>query len=101
MAKIGDWVSIHVVVLQPEQRAISALPEDTQKVPLEMWVKGHLDQDAEIGDTVTVTTRTGRVVEGKLLEVNPCYTHSFGEYVPELQQAGDIAREILFGGGKQ
>jgi hypothetical protein len=98
MAKQGDWVSIHVVVLAPEERALAALPEDTQQVPLEMWVKGHLQADAEIGDTVRVITRTGREVEGRLLEVNPCYTHSFGAHVPELQQAGDVAREILFGG---
>lgn len=100
MARKGDWVNIHVVVLEPEQRALASLPEDTQKVPLEMWVKGHLHADAELGDTVTVTTRTGRVVEGKLIEVNPCYTHSFGAHVPELQQAGDIARALLFGGEK-
>lgn len=98
MAKKGDWVRIHAVVLPPERRALAALPEDTQKVPLEMWIKGHLCEDAEIGDTVCVTTRTGRLVSGELVEVAPCYTHSFGAYVPELQEAGDIARAILFGG---
>lgn len=98
MAKKNDWVNIHVVVLKPEERALAALPEDTQKVPLEMWVKGYLQNDAELGDTVTVITRTGREATGTLIEVNPCYTHSFGDYVPELQQAGDIARRILFGG---
>ncbi|MDO4573295.1 MAG: 2-amino-4-oxopentanoate thiolase subunit OrtA [Clostridia bacterium] len=98
MAKKGDWVSIHVIVLKPEQRALSALPEDTRQVPLEMWVKGCLNADAEIGGEATVTTRTGREVSGRLVEVEPCYTHSFGAFVPELQTAGDIARRILFGG---
>jgi len=98
MANKGDWVSIHVVVLTPEERAHAVLPEDTQKVPLEMWMHGYLCEDAEIGDTVQIITRTGREASGRLLEVNPCYTHSFGDHIPELQKAGDIARAILFGG---
>ena len=41
MAKKGDWVQIHNIVLTPEERS-SALPEDTKSHPLEMWVKGYL-----------------------------------------------------------
>ena len=44
MAKKGDWVQIHNIVLTPEERS-SALPEDTKSHPLEMWVKGYLQQD--------------------------------------------------------
>ena len=47
MAKKGDWVQIHNIVLKPEERS-SALPEDTKKHPLEMWVKGYLQADAII-----------------------------------------------------
>jgi hypothetical protein len=99
MAKKGDWVLTHNIVLTPDQRA-AQVPEDTHKVPLEMWIKGRLTADAEIGDTVTITTRTGRTVTGKLLEVNPRYTHDYGEFVPELLEIGDTVRGILFGGDK-
>lgn len=97
MAKKGDWVLTHSVVLTPEQRA-AQVPEDTHRVPLEMWVKGRLVADAEIGEEVEIITRTGRKVGGKLLEVNPQYTHSYGEFVPELLEVGDTVRTILFGG---
>ena len=52
----------------------------------------------EIGDEVEIITRTGRHVRGKLLEVNPRYTHDYGEFVPELLEIGDTVRGILFGG---
>ena len=48
MPKKGDWVRIHRVVLQPWERA-AAVPEDTKRVPLELWVKGYLCADAAIG----------------------------------------------------
>ena len=76
------------------------LPEDTAKVPLEMWTKGFLQADAEIGDEVEVKTATGRIEKGTLIEVNPHYTHSYGEFVPELVQIDTQLREILFGGEK-
>lgn len=98
MANKGDWVQVHIAVLQPEERAHS-IPDDTRQVPLEMWVKGLLQNDAAaIGDTVTVLTRTGRTVEGTLCAVNPGYTHSFGAFVPELLAIDDTVREIVFGG---
>jgi hypothetical protein len=97
MARKGDWGQIHLVVLQPEQRTAS-IPEDTKAVPFEMWVKGHLTTDAEIGQEVTVVTRTGRHVRGHLVEVNPRYTHSFGDFVPEILTIGDTVRQLVFGG---
>lgn len=94
-AKRGDWVRIHNVVLEVGQRATN-IPEDTQNVPLEMWVKGFLlDEGANIGDNVKVETYIGRTVEGKLLEVNPYYKHDFGKCVPELLYIGRQARELL------
>ena len=96
MAKKNDWVIIHRNVLEPSGRAAN-VPEDTKKVPLEMWVKGHLLEEAEIGDTVRVKTRTGRVEQGRLLEVNPCYKHDYGNFVPELLAIDDQVRGILFG----
>lgn len=96
-AKKGDWVKIYNIVLTPEERALQ-VPEDTKKVPLEMWVKGFLKEEAEVGEDVKVTTMTGREVEGKLVEVNPTFTHSFGNHVPELLQIGIQLKGILFGG---
>ncbi|MGL5440652.1 MAG: 2-amino-4-oxopentanoate thiolase subunit OrtA [Filifactoraceae bacterium] len=97
MAEKGDWVLIHSIVFTAEQRA-PQVPDDTKKVPLEMWVKGYLQNDANIGDIVKVETRTGRIEEGKLLEVDPFYKHDFGKFVPEILQIGEQVREILFGG---
>lgn len=97
MAEKGAWARIRVTVLEPEQRALSSLPEDTQKLPLTMWVKGTLTGAADLEKPAQVVTATGRLVQGVLEEVNPCYTHSFGAYVPELEQAGRDAVEFLFG----
>ena len=100
MAKKGDWVRIHCIILMPEQRS-AAVPEDTKSVPLEQWTKGYLHADPTLGSEATVTTRTGRVVSGTLVDEHPHYSHSFGEFVPELQKAGDEAFAFLFGGGEQ
>jgi hypothetical protein len=100
MAKQGDWVRIHGIILTPEQRS-AAVPEDTKSVPLEQWTKGYLHADALLGCEATVTTRNGRVVSGTLVDETPHYSHSFGDFVPELQQAGDKAFAFLFGGSSK
>lgn len=93
----GTWVRIHSVVLEPEERT-GKLPEDTKNVPLEMWVKGFLKEEAAIGDTVTVETITGREETGVLEEAEPVYSHGFGDiYIPELLQIGLQARAIMRG----
>ena len=97
MAKKGDWVRIHSIILTPEQRS-AAVPDDTKSVPLEQWTKGYLHADAKLGEVAVVTTRTGRIVSGTLVDETPHYSHSFGDFVPELQQAGDEAFAFLFRG---
>ncbi len=97
--KKNDWARLHIVALEPSERA-PQVPEDTKKVPLEMWVKGRLEEDAEVGSQASVITRTGRRVTGTLEELNPCYTHSFGEWVPELLEVGETVKNIVFGGDK-
>ena len=97
MVKKDEWVIIHRNILTPEQRA-PQVPDDTKKVPLEMWVKGYLNKDAEIGEEVEITTRTKRIETGTLLEANPYYKHDFGKFVPELLKISDQVRDILFGG---
>ena len=97
-ANKDDWVRIHSKVLEPSERA-PRLPEETRRVPLEMWVKGFLEDDAEIGDEVVVTTLTGRTVRGTLIEKNPYYQHDYGKCLPELLNIGIQVRHILFDGG--
>jgi hypothetical protein len=95
----GSWVLIHRNILEPSERA-PQVPGDTKKVPLEMWVKGTLQADAEIGAKAEVITRTGRRERGTLLEVNPTYTHGFGNFVPELLEISRQVRAVVFEGKK-
>ncbi|MDO4552987.1 MAG: 2-amino-4-oxopentanoate thiolase subunit OrtA [Bacillota bacterium] len=97
MVKKGQWVQIHKVILKPGERA-PQVPEDTAKVPLEMWCKGYLQQDGEPGQEVEIVTVTGRRETGTLLGENPCYRHDYGEFVPELLEISRQVRELTFGG---
>ena len=90
----GQWVQIHEVVLEPYKRAAQA-PEDTQALPLEMWVKGHLLADAELNAPCTIVSPTGPHVEGILVEIEPGYSHSFGNYVAEIDAVRYQVRERL------
>lgn len=93
----GDWVNVYNIIFKPEERA-PQVPEDTKKVPLETWVKGFIQEDATIGEIVSIKTITGRQVKGKLVEINPSHSHSFGQMVPEVLQIGLRLKSILFGG---
>lgn len=99
MVKKGTWVLIRRTILEPSERA-PQVPDDTKKVPLQMWIKGYLEKDAEIGEEVEVITRTGRKERGTLQEAEPYYKHDFGKFVPELQVINEQVREVLFGGDK-
>ena len=101
MAKKGDWVRIHSVVLKADERT-AKLPEDTQKCNLEQWTKGFLLEDAEIGDEVTVETAVGRIEKGTLIDDAPYYDHSYGKFVPELIAIDKQLREEMaeIGGDK-
>jgi len=99
MVKKGEWVRIHKNILEPSERA-PQVPEDTKKVPLEMWDKGFLQADANLGDEVTIKTVTGRKETGTLIDVNPYYEHDFGKFVPEFLQISKQVREIVFGGDR-
>ena len=98
MPKKGDWVLIHSQTLTKEQRA-PQVPVDTKEVPLDMWVKGTLMGDGDIGDMVEIKTITGRVESGTLLEVHPVHRHSFGEFVPEILEIDRKLQDALYGGG--
>lgn len=83
----GTWVEIKQVVLTPEQRA-PTLPEDTKATPYLLRVSGFLVGPAELGGPARVRTLIGRELDGTLVRVNPSYTHSFGDTVPELLTIG-------------
>ena len=94
-AKKGDWVRIKKIILHAEERS-GNLPEDTKKVPLEMWDKGFLlDESASPGDWVRVETIIGREIEGELEQVDPSYDVNYGESVNETRYIGKQLRELL------
>lgn len=90
----GTWVEIEREVLPAGERA-PQVPDDTQKVPLEMRVKGFLATPATPGEETEIITPTGRRLRGVLREVNPAYTHSFGAPVAGLSVIGRELRALL------
>jgi len=95
----GDWVEIWNVILEPEKRA-PQVPADTKKVPLEMRLRGFLvNEQAKLGEIVSISTRIGRVVEGKLVSLHPRYNHTFGEPQKVLLDIGQELRTFLKKGG--
>ena len=88
------WVEVGGIVLQKGERAPN-LPEDTTRVPLEMRVKGFLLHDADLGGEAEIVTASGRRIKGRLLEINPEYTHQFGRPIPELSPIAGEIREML------
>jgi hypothetical protein len=94
MIKKGSWVQITRIVLEPEER-YTAIPAETKKVPLQMWIKGWLVKDAKLGDEVQIKTRTNRLEKGTLLALNPTYHHDYGDFVPEILTMDRIIQEWM------
>jgi len=90
----GTWVEIRQEVLQPGERA-PQVPDDTQRVPLELRARGRLVGGGAPGESVEIETRAGRRLSGTLVDASPAYHHGFGAPVPELSAAADQARTIL------
>lgn len=90
----GTWVEIQRIVLPPGERA-PQIPEDTQRVPLEMRVKGFLTAPARPGEEAEIETVAGRRLRGTLAEANPPYSHSFGPPIPELAVIAGEVRAML------
>ena len=95
----GTWVEIHSIVLAAGERA-PQVPADTQRVPLEVRVRGFLAAPARLGDEVSIVTAAGRTLSGTLVEVNPAYSHGFGAPVPELCSIGAELRALLCAPGQ-
>lgn len=96
MVKKNTWVQIKKVILKPEERT-GNIPEETRLVPLEMWVKGHLLNDANINDEVQIKTLTGRLESGQLRQENPSYMHTYGAFIPEILTIDQMVKDALFG----
>ncbi len=90
----GTWVEICRVVLSAHQRA-PQVPADTQRVPLEMRLKGVLLEPASPGDEVTIVTAAGRRLRGTLVQAKPPYSHGFGVPIEELANIGAELRDLL------
>lgn len=94
-AFMGDYVQIHRVILNPGERA-PQVPDDTKKVPLEMFVKGFLvDTEAVLGQEVTIRTVIDRKITGKLVAINPQFIHDFARPQPELLTVGQEVRKKI------
>lgn len=96
MVQMNSWVQIEKVILTPSER-LQTIPDDTKKCPLVMWVKGYLLEEAEIGDIVKIRTKTNRIEEGKLVQVNPSFKHNFGNYVEEIDMIDKIVLSEFYG----
>jgi len=90
----GQWVEVERVLLEPADRAAN-LPEETATKPLLVWVKGFARDEARLGEECEVETMTGRVVRGRLSDLDPAYTHTFGSQPPEIAGIGRDLRERL------
>jgi hypothetical protein len=90
----GACVEIRQVVLEPGERA-PQVPDDTQRVRLELRVRGRLTAPGAPGEEVEIETRAGRRLRGTLADASPAYHHGFGAPVPELSDAAEQARAIL------
>ncbi len=84
---VGQWVEVERVLLEPADRS-AALPAETAARPMLVWVAGFAQDEAELGQDVTVETMTGRTVTGQLSAINPGYHHTFGNPLPELVGVG-------------
>ncbi len=92
----GTYVRIRRTLLKSGERSPN-LPEETKKVPFKMWVKGYLQDEADLFDIVTVKTLTGRYETGRLKEANPPYRHNYGDFVKEVLTLREIIHNDMDG----
>ncbi len=90
----GSYVRIRKTLLKPGERSQN-LPKETSLVPFKMWVKGFLQDDADLFDIVTVKTITGRFETGRLKETSPAYKHNYGDFISEILKINDIIRSDM------
>lgn len=96
MIKKNTWVQIHKVILSPNERAVN-LPDDSKLVPLEMWVKGFLQEPTILGEKGVIKTLSGRIEEGIVVAINPSFMHNYGDFVPEIIKISQFVKKELYG----
>ena len=92
----GSWVQVQMTLLAPADRAPN-LPADTAALPYLGWGKGFLVYPARPGETASIRTLAGRVLQGRLVAVDAGYDHSFGPSEPALVAIGPALRALLEG----
>lgn len=92
--KSRAWVEIENILLDSERRS-NHLPEETKKVPYIMKVRGFLIADAKMNEQVEVQTLIGRRIKGRLIAVNPGYSHGYGPPINELLHIGENEKQLL------
>jgi len=90
----GTWVEIENVILAAHERT-AALPDDTRVQDFVGRTRGFLAAPARLGERATVTTLIGRLVEGRLREVDPRNPVDFGDPVAQLLAIGPRSRHEL------
>lgn len=88
------WVEVEWTFLAPSQRS-GRIPEETRAVPYKVRARGTVEGAAYVGEEVTVTLVTGRDVHGRIVAVNPGYTHTFGPRLSVLTQVQESIRQDL------
>lgn len=88
------WVEVEWTFLGPSERS-AHIPEETRRVPYMARARGVVEGAAFFGQETTVTLVTGRVVRGRIVAVNPGYTHTFGLRLPALTEVQESIRRAL------
>jgi len=94
MIKKGTWVEVEEIVLTPKDRAMN-IPDETKITPIKAWIRGKCLNDCELGNEMQVETNIGRIAKGIIVEIEPGYYHTYGNYVEEISNIGKQAREII------
>ncbi len=92
----GDWIEISSQILTSSERA-SNLPDDTAAMPYVMKTRGTAMENGQLGEEILIQTPSGRQLKGKAEEIDPYYTHDFGECVPELVEIRKTIRAMMKG----
>jgi hypothetical protein len=88
------WVEVEWTFLTPPERS-AHIPAETRAVPYKVRARGTVEGTASFGQEAIVTLVTGRLVHGRIVAVNPGYTHTFGLRLPVLTQVQESIRRAL------
>lgn len=88
-----EWVELEWEELAPDERA-SGCPPDTRTVPYLARVRG-MAAAPTVGDDTEVRTPTGRLIRGRVRELDPGYEHSFGHPLPAWVHMKNHIRDLL------